>query len=59
MTDVYRGREGWTQPPREENALLRRPLPLFLILISPILPPNSNESLDIHITLTGNEETPN
>ena len=38
--------------PYEEVGLLRRPPSSILILISPILPPNSHESLDIPIILT-------
>ena len=31
---LYRGREGWTRPPKEEDGLLRRPLPLLYYLFS-------------------------
>ena len=51
---VYRGREGWTRPLREEDVLLRRPLPLFLILYPLFSHQDStNEYSDIPIIHTG------
>ena len=45
---IYTGEEKGGLDPEEEVGLLRRPLPLNLILlISPIPPPRFNESLDI------------
>ena len=56
ISGLYRGRKGGPFPQGRNFRLLRRPIPPFLILIlliSPILPPTTKESLDIPITLTG------
>ena len=55
----YTGEGKGGPDPQGRKLVFQTSLPPFLILISPILPPHSKESLDIHIILTGNEETPN
>ena len=61
VTGVYRGRKGGPSPPREEFPSKQTSIPPFLTLNTyiPYSTTNSKEYLDIPITLTGNEETPN
>ena len=58
VTGVYRGRKGGPSPPREESRLSDINSS-FLNTYIPYSTTNSKEYLDIPITLTGNEETPN
>ena len=52
-TSNYTGEGKGGPDPLEGISVFQTSIPSYLILISPILPPHSKESLDIHIIHTG------